>query len=52
MNIGENIMAECRECKFWNPIEGENDLGDCFGHRVPGSTDSDNCPSHSFTPRS
>ena len=44
-------MAECRECKHWKPIEGENDMGDCFGHKVPGVMDSTQCPSQAFTPR-
>lgn len=44
-------MAVCRECKFWNPIEGEEEIGDCFGHKVPGNTPTENCPSNSFQPR-
>lgn len=44
-------MAECRECKFWNPIEGEKGVGDCFGHKIAGNLDVGQCPSHSFTPR-
>ncbi|MFX0016361.1 MAG: hypothetical protein ACFFB2_17330 [Promethearchaeota archaeon] len=44
-------MAVCRECKFWTPIEAEDDIGDCFGHRVPGDTPSENCPTNSFQPR-
>ncbi|MFX0051313.1 MAG: hypothetical protein ACFE8U_08485 [Candidatus Hermodarchaeota archaeon] len=45
-------MTECRECKFWTPIEGSDDVGDCFGHKVPGNMNVDKCPTHSFTPRS
>ena len=38
----------CRNCKFWNAIENKDDVGDCFGHSVPGSTDANKCPTQSF----
>jgi hypothetical protein len=42
-------MAQCKECKFYKPID---DLkGDCFGHEVPASLDSNKCPTNSFQPR-
>ena len=44
-------MALCRDCKYWKPIENEENMGDCFGHKVPGDTDAGNCPTSSFTPR-
>ncbi|WP_455143229.1 hypothetical protein [Candidatus Hodarchaeum mangrovi] len=44
-------MAECRDCKYWTPIEGESDIGDCFGHKVQGSMDTANCPSQAYSPR-
>ena len=42
-------MAQCKDCKFYKPIDDTK--GDCFGHEVPATLDSDKCPTNSFQPR-
>ena len=42
-------MAQCKECKFYKPIDDTK--GDCFGHEVPATLDTSNCPSNAFQPR-
>ena len=44
-------MPTCRECKHWKPIPEETNMGDCFGHKVPGDLDVQHCPAHAFAPR-
>lgn len=41
----------CRNCKFWNVLPDQDDMGDCFGHTVPGSLDANKCPTNSFQQR-
>jgi hypothetical protein len=43
------IMTECKECKFYKPINESK--GDCFGHEVPANMNTDNCPQKAFQPR-
>jgi hypothetical protein len=42
-------MAQCKDCKFYKPIDDKK--GDCFGHEVPATLDTENCPTKSFQPR-
>lgn len=39
----------CRDCKFYKPIDESK--GDCFGHEVPATLDTNKCPTNSFQPR-
>jgi len=49
IKLSENKMAQCKECKFYKPIDDSK--GDCFGHEVPATLDSNKCPTNSFQPR-
>lgn len=42
-------MAQCKECQFYKPIDDTK--GDCFGHEVPSTLNTDYCPGKSFKPR-
>ena len=42
-------MAQCKDCKFYKPIDDSK--GDCFGHEVPATLDTANCPANAFQPR-
>ncbi len=42
-------MAQCKDCKFYKPIDETK--GDCFGHEVPATLDTEKCPTNSFQPR-
>ena len=39
-------MAQCKECKFYKPVDDAK--GDCFGHEVPATLDTNNCPTSKF----
>ena len=42
-------MPKCRDCKYYKPISEEE--GDCFGHRVKGDMDAEDCPMKAFEPK-
>ena len=48
-NCFEKKMAQCKDCKFYKTIDETK--GNCFGHEVPATLDSGNCPTNSFQPR-
>lgn len=43
-------MSQCKDCEYYKPIDESK--GDCFGHEVPATMNVENCPTHSFKPRS
>ncbi|HOI40997.1 MAG TPA: hypothetical protein PL168_09730 [Methanobacterium sp.] len=42
-------MPQCKECKFYKPID--NEKGNCFGQEIPGDMDTDKCLVNAFRPK-
>lgn len=46
---GGELVTTCKDCKFFEPIDA--DKGTCFGHEVPSTRESSQCPMRTFVPK-